>query len=232
VGNGRGDRLSWDAYAAGWAALHLGVDPRRSGVPVRAWLRLSYLVGRVLARLRVRPGVVTLIGLLLSLAVPAVVVLRGWFFFAGAALVLLAAVADSTDGAVAVMTARATRLGGFDDGLADRVSEAAWLIALWLVGGHGLLVASCGALSWLHEYVRARAGASGIAGIGAITVNERPTRVIAVIAALTLGGLAWMINPRLVPGAVTLVLAVWLVLAVLGLVRLIATVRSALRRSA
>lgn len=226
----RGERLSWDAYAAGWAALHFGVDPRRSSAFVRGWLRLSYVVGRGLARVGVRPGAVTLLGLLFSAAVPPVVVFRGWFFFAGAALVLLAAIADSTDGAVAVMTARASRLGAFDDGLADRLSEAAWLLGVWLVGGHGVLVAACGAASWLHEYVRARAGASGMADIGVVTVNERPTRVIAVIGALVLGGLTWMINPRLVPGTVTVVLAIWLVFALLGLIRLVAVVRRTLHR--
>jgi CDP-diacylglycerol--glycerol-3-phosphate 3-phosphatidyltransferase len=230
VANGRRDRLSWDAYAAGWAALHLGFDPRRSGLLVRGWLRLSYVVGRALARVRVRPGTVTLLGLLLSLAVPVAAVWRGAYFFAAAGLVLLAALADSTDGAVAVMSARASRLGAFDDGLADRVGEAAWLTALFLVGGHGAVVVACGAVSWLHEYVRASAGRAGMADIGVVTVNERPTRVIAVIAALTLGGLTWMANPRLVPGVVTVVLAVWLLLGVLALIRLIATVRTALRR--
>jgi CDP-diacylglycerol--glycerol-3-phosphate 3-phosphatidyltransferase len=183
-----------------------------------------------LARAGVRPGLVTLLGLLLSLLVPVAAIWRGPYFFAAAGLVLLAALADSTDGAVAVMTGRASRLGAFDDGLADRVSEAAWLVALWLVGGHGLLVAACGALSWLHEYVRATAARSGLDDIAVITVNERPTRVIATVIALTLGGLVWMINPGLVPGTVTVVLAIWLLLAVLGLIRLIATVRARLRR--
>jgi CDP-diacylglycerol--glycerol-3-phosphate 3-phosphatidyltransferase len=228
VVNGRRDRLSWDAYAAGWAALHLGVDPRRSSLLVRGWMRLSYVVGRGLSRLGVRPGAVTLLGLLLSLAVPVAAVWRGVFFFAAAGLVLLSALADSVDGAVAVMSARASRLGAFDDGLADRVGEAAWLTALWLVGGHGVVVVACGAVSWLHEYVRATAARSGMHDIGVITVNERPTRVIAVIAALTLGGLTWMVNPRLVPGAVTVVLAIWLLLGVLALIRLVATVRKSL----
>jgi CDP-diacylglycerol--glycerol-3-phosphate 3-phosphatidyltransferase len=230
VAKGRRDGLSWDAYAAGWATVHLGVDPRQSSPFVRGWLRLSYVVGRGLARVRVRPGAVTLLGLLLSLAVPAVAISRGPFLFAAAALVVLAALADSTDGAVAIMTGRASRLGAFDDNLADRVSEAAWLSALWLVGGHGVVAVACWAASWLHEYVRAAGVRSGMADIAVITVNERPTRVIATVAALILGGLVWMFNPRLVPGVVTVVLAVWLLLGVLALIRLIAAVRAAIRR--
>jgi len=173
---------------------------------------------------------VTLLGVVLSLAVPAVAIWRGPYLFAAAALVVLAALADSADGAVAVMTARASRLGAFDDSLADRISEAAWLSALWLVGGHGVVVVACGAVSWLHEYVRAAGARSGMADIGVITANERPTRVIAVVGALTLGGLVWMFNPRLVPGVVTVVLAFWLLLGVLALIRLIDTVRTAIRR--
>ncbi len=188
------------------------------------------MVGRALSGIGIRPGTVTLLGLLLSLLVPVVVLFRGGFFFIGAVLVLLAAVADSSDGAVAVMSGQASRLGAFDDAVADRLSEAAWLVALWLLGGHGLLVVACGALSWLHEYIRARAATSGMAGVGVVTANERPTRIIAVIVALTLGGLAWLVNPSLVPGTVTLVLALWLLLCLLGIVRLTATVRTTLRR--
>jgi CDP-diacylglycerol--glycerol-3-phosphate 3-phosphatidyltransferase len=230
MGRGSGARLSWDGYAAGWAALHLGVDPRRSSVWVRGWLRLSYVVGRALARAGVRPGAVTLIGVLLAAAVPAVVVPRGWYLFVAAGLVLLSAIADSADGAVAVISSRTTRVGAFDDSMADRLSEAAWLLALWLVGAHGLLVVGCGALAWLHEYARARAAASGLSGsVGVITKAERPTRVIAVIAALVLGGVGWFVNPGLTPGAVTVVLALWALLGVLGLIRLTSSLRGALK---
>jgi len=226
---GRGARLSWDSYSAGWAALHLGVDPRRSSRWVRSWLRLSYGLGRGLSRIGLRPGAVTLVGLLLAVAVPAVAVWRGWFLWVAAILVILSALADSADGAVAVISSRASRLGAFDDALADRLSEAAWLLGLWLVGGHGLAVVSCGALSWLHEYVRARAVAAGITGIGTVTTAERPTRVISTVIAFALGGLAWLISPDLTPGVVTIALAVWAVLALLGLLRLVGTVRRTLR---
>ena len=53
---------------------------------------------------------------------------------------LLAAVADSVDGAVAVVTGRTTRLGYVYDSVADRLGEVAWLLAFWLVGAPGGLV--------------------------------------------------------------------------------------------
>jgi phosphatidylglycerophosphate synthase len=225
----RNARLSWDEYSAGWATLHLGVNPRQSSRYVRAWLRLAYLVGRALTALGLRPGTVTLAGLLLSVAAPVVAVLRGPWLFAAAALVLLSAIADSADGAVAVMTSRTSRLGAFDDSVADRLSEAAWLLALWLVGAPGSLVTACGGLAWLHEYARARSVVAGMTGIGLITVAERPTRVIVAALALVLGGVAWIINPNLTPGAVTVVLAVWAVLGLVGTARLLTAIRATLR---
>ncbi len=198
---------------------------------MRAWLRLAYLTGRALTALGLRPGMVTMAGLLLSCAVPVAAVFRGGWLFAAAALVLLAAIADSADGAVAVMTNRTSRLGAFDDSVVDRLTEAAWLLALWLVGAQGILVAAAGALAWLHEYIRARSIVSGMTGIGMITTAERPTRVIVAFMALVAGGVAWFIDPKLTPGAVTVTLAVWALLGLAGTTRLLAAVRAALRQS-
>jgi CDP-diacylglycerol--glycerol-3-phosphate 3-phosphatidyltransferase len=135
------------------------------------------------------------------------------------------------DGAVAVMTDRTTRLGAFDDSMVDRLSEAGWLLALWLVGAPGPLVVACGGLAWLHEYARARSIVSGMTGVGLISVAERPTRVIVAVLALALGGLAWNIDPDLTPGVVTVVLAAWAVFGVVGTTRLIAAIRTTLRQS-
>ena len=60
---------------------------------MRGWLRMSYELGAALVRIGVRsPNAVTVLGLLLSAAVPlAVAAGRGWAL-AGAVLVLLSAV--------------------------------------------------------------------------------------------------------------------------------------------
>jgi CDP-diacylglycerol--glycerol-3-phosphate 3-phosphatidyltransferase len=176
------------------------------------------------------PGTVTFLGVAISAAVPVVALVRGPGIFVAAGLVFLAALADSADGAVALITSRNTRLGSFYDSMADRVTEALWLFALWVLGVPGVLVTACGALAWLHEYARARAAVSGMTGIGAVTVAERPTRVIMTILALVCGGAAALIDPKLVPGAVTIVVAVWTVLGVLGGNRLLTTIRTALSR--
>lgn len=104
---------------------------------VRAWLRFAYHVGYVLGRLRVSPTAVTVAGVLLCFCVPLLVTRPGNGPFLGALFVLLAAVADSVDGAVAVVTGRTTRLGYVYDSVADRLGEVAWLLAFWLVGAPG-----------------------------------------------------------------------------------------------
>ncbi len=227
---GRGGQLSWDDYSANWATLHQGVDPRRASRYVRWWLRIAYLIGRTLAAIGVRPGAVTVTGLLSSAAVPVVAILGGPWLFLAAGLVFVAAIADSTDGAVAVIASRATPLGSFYDSVADRIGEAAWLTALWLLGAPGWLVVACGGFAWLHEYARARAAVAGMTGIGAITVAERPTRIIVVICALVLGGFAWFVDPRLTAGAVTVAASVWLVLSLLAAPRLMGAIRTDLQR--
>jgi CDP-diacylglycerol--glycerol-3-phosphate 3-phosphatidyltransferase len=165
--------LTWDEYAAEWSALHGGYDPSRTSPVVRGWLRLAYAGGRLLGRVGVGPTAVTAAGLVICLVVPLVAAQGPAGLLVGAALVLLAGVADGLDGAVAVVTKRVSRLGYVYDSLADRLGEAAWLAAFWLVGVPGPLVVAGGAASWLHEYLRARAAGAGMPGVGVVTVAER-----------------------------------------------------------
>jgi phosphatidylglycerophosphate synthase len=236
----RVERLTWDEYSARWSSLHGGVDPRltpprlaaprRSSQLIRTWLRFSYRLGSGLARTNVRPNTLTAVGVVFSLAVPVCAALGGAWLLAGAGLVLLSAIADSVDGAVAVVASRVTRLGAFYDAIADRIGEAAWLLALWLVGVPGILVVTCGVVAWLHEYARARATVLGMIDVGVVTAAERPTRVVFVIVALVLAAVAWPVGPQLAAGASTVVVALWLVIGVLGGSRLVGAIRSALAR--
>lgn len=223
-----GSRLDWNGYAVAWSRLHGGFDPRLATPVVAGWLRMSYQIGSLLARLRVSPMAVTVGGVLLCAATPLVVLRGPDGVLAGAALVLLAAVADSVDGAVAVITGRATRLGYVYDSLADRVGEACWLLAFWLAGAPGALVVAAGALSWLHEYLRARSVAAGMQEIGTVTTGERPSRVAAAFVGLLLAGVTGLILPDLAAGVLTVVAAVWVLLAVFGLSQLFAAVRRSL----
>ncbi|MFF5082703.1 CDP-alcohol phosphatidyltransferase family protein [Actinoplanes sp. NPDC000266] len=212
--------MLWEEYAATWSGLHGGFDPRRASFLVRGWVRLAYTCGSWLTRRRIGPMAVTTAGLVLCLLVPAAVRLGRPGLVLAAALALLAALADSMDGAVAVISGRTTKLGYVYDSLADRLGEAAWLTAFWLAGAPGWLVVAAGGLSWLHEYARARASAAGMSEIGAVTVAERPTRVLIAIFGL--------IGAAALPVVSTVATAVWLLLAVVGAVQLAAAVRRAL----
>jgi phosphatidylglycerophosphate synthase len=221
--------MTWDEYATAWSALHGGFDPRRASLFVRGWLRLAFLIGRPLGRLGVPPTAVTVTGLLICACVPLVVLAdRTAGPLAGAVLVLVAGVADSVDGAVAVTSGRATRLGHLYDSVADRLGEAAWLAAFWAAGAFGWLVVVAGGLSWLHEYVRARATAGGMQDIGVVTVGERPSRVSIALVGLLLTGAGALLAPELAAGTATLVTVVWVLFAGYGLCQLIAAVRRAL----
>jgi phosphatidylglycerophosphate synthase len=220
--------LSWDEYATRWSGLHGGVDPRHGSVLFRGWLRLAYRVGRLLARAGVRPAAVTALGLLLCALVPVVVRAGRLGPVVAAGLVVLSALADSADGAVAVITNRVTRLGYVYDSVADRLGEAAWLVAFWLLGTPVGLVVAAGGVSWLQEYLRARATAAGMREIGVVTVAERPTRGIVVAVGLALAGLASLAGPSLRTGTATLAVAAWLLLGVVGLGQLAVAVHAAL----
>lgn len=220
--------LTWDEYADRWANLHGGIDPRDSAPLMRGWLRFSYRIGRALGRVGVGPGAVTIAGLLLSALAPVLTGRGGAWPVAAGAVVLLAAVADSADGAVALVTSRASALGYVYDSVADRLAEAAWVVALWFIGVPGWVAAFCGALAWAHEYLRARAALAGMRGVGRVTVAERPTRVAFTVTALVLGGVSGLIRTPLAAGTATVVVAVWAVVGVVGFTQLLAAVHEAL----
>jgi phosphatidylglycerophosphate synthase len=220
--------LNWPEYAAAWSALHGGFDVDRASPLVRGWVRIAWRAGVLLGRLGIGPTTVTLIGLVLCLLVP-VAALGGSPGLIGAAfLVLAASFADAFDGAVAVVTGRAGKAGFVVDSVADRVGEVAWLVALWLGGAPAWLAVAAGAVSWLHEYVRARATAAGMAEIGAVTVGERPTRVSVAISGLLVAGVAGLIHPHWSGPVLTVAAAAWLALSVVGFAQLVAAVRRAL----
>jgi phosphatidylglycerophosphate synthase len=217
--------LTWEEYAAAWSELHGGFDPDSASPLVRGWVRLAYRGGSLLGRLRIGPTTVTVAGLLLCVAVPFAALLGPAGLLLGGLIVLLAGFADGLDGAVAVVTGRTTRIGFVYDSAADRLGEAAWLVAFWLAGVPAWLVVAAGAVSWLHEYVRARAIAAGMREIGAVTVGERPTRVSVAISALTVGGVAGLVRDGWDTTVVTVGASVWLALAVVGLAQLTVAVR-------
>lgn len=220
----------WAWYASRREHGRLGYDPRMAAPVTRGWLWLAYKTAGLLASARVSPNTVTAAGVGFGALVP-VLALRGsaWPVLA-AVIVLLSAFADTVDGMVALILSRSSRLGRVYDSVADRLTEATWLAGFWVLGAPGWLLTVCLALSWLYEYARVAAGATGMAGTGRVTVGERRNRVILMVSGMLLAGLGGLVGPEFAAGVCTLVAAAWVLLGGMGLLHLILAIRGVLRR--
>jgi phosphatidylglycerophosphate synthase len=214
--------LSRDSYLQQWSELHGGYDPRANTM-VRWWLSVTYDVARLPARARLSPDLLTFLAVLVSIGAAAVAAAGGRWLMLAAGVVVVSGLLDSLDGAVALLTGRSTRWGYVLDSAGDRVSDLAYVAALWLAGSPPLICVAGGALMFLQEYVRARAGAAGMSEVGGLTVWERPTRVIVTAAFLLCAGL-FLDELWAELGA-----SAWVGLGVVGLVQLSIVVRSRLR---
>lgn len=180
-------------YFDRWSQLHGDLDPRSSWL-IRTWLTVAYRVAKPLTRTGLSPNGVTIVGVAVAACVPLLVWLgthrdaAGWIWFA-VAVTAISGMLDNLDGAVAVITGRTTRGGYVLDSVADRLSDALLLCALWLAGAPGLLVTATLVIGFLQEYSRARAAAVGVSEVGVVSISERPTRV--AIVAVFLGLAAW-----------------------------------------
>ena len=216
--------LSREAYFERWAELHGGYDPRTGSAWLRGWLSMVHAVARPLAQRSVSPDAVTYASVVVSAGAVVLAALGGRWLLLATLVLVLSGLMDNLDGAVAVLTGRTTRWGYVLDSLVDRVSDLLYLAALVAVGAPVELAALCGALILLLEYSRARAGNAGGDEVGAVTIAERPTRVIAVAAALLAGGLL----PASAAALATAGVAVLAGLTAIGLAQLLPALRRSL----
>lgn len=203
-------------YLKRWAPLHGDYEPAPASLAGR-WLTLAYLAARPLARRGVAPDALTAWGVLASAAVAVVAAPGGRWPLAAVGIVVAAGLLDNLDGAVAILSGRTTRWGFVLDSLADRLSDAAYLLPLWFLGAPGELCVAGGALMGLQEYARARAGNAGMGEIAVVTVWERPTRVI-LTAGLLLGSGLLVDRADLIATAGA---AAWIGLGLTGLTQLL-----------
>jgi CDP-diacylglycerol--glycerol-3-phosphate 3-phosphatidyltransferase len=137
-----------------------------------------------------------------------VLVLPPW---AAALAIVLSAALDALDGAVAVVQGRPTRWGYVLDSVVDRLCDGLFLAALVLAGAPFEVAVAGGALVLLLEYTRARAGNAGGSEVGALTVGERPVRVVLPVLGLLLGlptVFLWVLTATTAVGLVQLLAAV------------------------
>src|SRR5215469_13419 len=167
--------------------------------------QLVALIIQPLARLRVTPNTLTVIGLLLS-ALTALVIALG-FLLAGGLLVLFAGIFDMFDGAMARVRNAATTFGAFLDSMLDRYSESIILLGLlcyvlqrpdlhdafwpaqheqtWMIVF--IFVAVVGSL--MVSYAKARAEGLGLECKTGLLA--RPERVVILAIGLLTGAVFW-----------------------------------------
>ncbi len=169
---------------------------------------------KLLLRLHVSPDAVTVVGTLGAVLCAVLFIARG-SFVVGVIGVIVFAVADLLDGAMARMKGSSGPWGNFLDASLDRVADGAifgsvtfWAATngeMWLAAGT-LIALVAGQVT---SYTKARAEAVGAeANVGLV---ERAERLMAILAALFLSGVGvpWVLD-----------IAIW-ALAVLGVLTVI-----------
>ena len=143
-------------------------------------------VARTIAYPAVTPNLLTMVGFLLTCGV-ALLIARGWEQLGGV-LVIVVGLFDMLDGAMARVSGRKTRFGGFLDSTLDRCSEAVLLAGVYWAhqsAEMGLLVIWVLAGSLLVSYTRARAEYFQVnCEVGLL---PRPHRVVVLAAGLISG---------------------------------------------
>ena len=167
---------------------------------IQAWgRRLATAVVTPLAASRVTPNMLTVAGLLLGLVTGGVLALG--HISIGGALLLVAGIFDTLDGALARVTNKASVFGAFFDSTLDRIAEAGIGLGLLLYysihhnasGTTLLYLVIVGSL--IISYARARA--EGLHVECKVGLMARPERVIALAIGLLLG-------PAITPWALAL----------------------------
>jgi CDP-diacylglycerol--glycerol-3-phosphate 3-phosphatidyltransferase len=159
-------------YGRGWIAAPLG--------QIALWLEAT----------GISPNALTVIGFLLTVVV-ALVLASGQLLWGGL-LLIVAALFDTLDGALARQAGKTTVFGAFLDSVADRFSEAVTLLALiWYFSGQAdgrmavMLLAATLVGSLMVSYTRARAEAVNIECKEGFF--QRTERIVVLILGLVTG---------------------------------------------
>lgn len=166
--------MSLNEFKKQWSELHGGVEVQ--GV-IKVWLTISFAIARVLNFFRISPNFVTTFGLVAS-----VLIYFTSYTSQLIALVLFSLICDGVDGSLAIYGDRASKFGELYDSIADRISEALWLMGATFVGVPVRWAIAIWVLGATQEYARARLASLGYSEIGVVTPTERPVRAIFVIA--------------------------------------------------
>ncbi len=204
--------LSKQEFTQTWSSLHN--DAPVVGA-VAWWLKISYRFGLVATLLRISPNVLTLLGLLAA-AATAFTATTWWAVF----FLVLSLFCDGIDGSVAIFQQRQSAWGATLDSVVDRISEAFWLYALYVIGVPAWLVITLWCVASFQEYARAKLVSLDVTDIGVVTPAERPVRASFLFITLIM----WQLN---LPGVFALSVA-FLVIQISGFLMVVRYARSQL----
>jgi phosphatidylglycerophosphate synthase len=213
-----------EGYLDRWSRAHGGYDVRSSR-PTMAWLRLAHGLAAPLARRGIPATWVTAVGGVGAVAVGPVAALGGRWALLAAALVVVVAVLDGIDGAVAELTDGSSAWGQVLDQLVDRIGDLSMIAGLWALGAPGPLCAGAAVLTLLDESIRSSAGAAGMVEIGVVSIPERPARLLIGGFSLAAAGLV----PSVAGLLVTIGGGLWVIVTAAATVQLVINVRRRLR---
>ena len=127
---------------------------------------------------------------------------------------------DGIDGSVAIFQKRDGPWGATLDSVVDRISEALWLYALYVIGVPAWLAIALWSVAAFQEYARAKLTSLGVTDIGVVTAAERPVRASFLFLTLIM----WHLG---IPGVIALSCA-FLVVQVISFVMVVRYARQQL----
>jgi phosphatidylglycerophosphate synthase len=168
--------MTKDEFFLAWSKLH--GDAKVSGI-VKGWLSISFTVSKALAKIRVTPNALTILGLVFGI----LLYMNSSAIWAPLILVI-SLICDGVDGSLAIITRQSSKWGALLDSVVDRVTEVFWILTLYSLGVDSKILITVLILASTQEYLRARAGGVGLKQVGVVTVAERPVRASFIFIAL------------------------------------------------
>ncbi len=168
--------MTKDEFFLAWSKLH--GDAKVSGI-VKGWLSISFTFSKALAKIRVTPNALTILGLVFGI----LLYMNSNAIWAPLILVI-SLICDGVDGSLAIITRQSSKWGALLDSVVDRVTEVFWVLALYSLGVDSKILITVLILASTQEYLRARAGGVGLKQVGVVTVAERPVRASFIFIAL------------------------------------------------
>ncbi len=168
--------MTKNEFYLAWSKLH--GDAKIAGI-VKGWLSISFSTSKALARIRITPNALTILGLVFGV----LLYMNANAIWAPLILVI-SLICDGVDGSLAIITGKSSKWGALLDSVVDRLTEFFWILALYSLGVDSKILIAVLILASAQEYLRARAGGVGLTQVGVVTLAERPVRASFVFVAL------------------------------------------------